>query len=121
MQCRPLSQSGHLRSVGTFPAASWVWQCSYCRSYRRITPISRQKDSRWGIAGEGALLYVHSVGTSLDTWSPSQSPIFLHPGKKRVWVPDEQDAYVEAEIKTEATGGKVTVETKDQKVELPLH
>ncbi|KAL6037826.1 hypothetical protein STEG23_003224 [Scotinomys teguina] len=38
------------------------------------------------------------------------------PGKKRVWVPDEQDAYVEAEVKTEATGGKVTVETKDQKV-----
>uniref|UniRef100_A0A8C2MZ53 Myosin-7B n=1 Tax=Cricetulus griseus TaxID=10029 RepID=A0A8C2MZ53_CRIGR len=37
-------------------------------------------------------------------------------GKKRVWVPDEQDAYVEAEVKTEATGGKVTVETKDQKV-----
>ncbi|XP_075384056.1 myosin-7B [Tenrec ecaudatus] len=36
--------------------------------------------------------------------------------KKRVWVPDEQDAYVEAEIKSEATGGKVTVETKDQKV-----
>ncbi|CAO2578119.1 Myh7b [Lemmus lemmus] len=41
-------------------------------------------------------------------------------GKKRVWVPDEQDAYVEAEIKTEATGGKVTVETKDQKV-LTVH
>uniref|UniRef100_A0ABK0LT14 Myosin heavy chain 7B n=1 Tax=Rattus norvegicus TaxID=10116 RepID=A0ABK0LT14_RAT len=37
-------------------------------------------------------------------------------GKKRVWVPDEQDAYVEAEVKTEATGGRVTVETKDQKV-----
>ncbi|KAL4680686.1 hypothetical protein H8959_022627 [Pygathrix nigripes] len=37
-------------------------------------------------------------------------------GKKRVWVPDEQDAYVEAEVKSEATGGRVTVETKDQKV-----
>uniref|UniRef100_A0A8C7BCD5 Myosin-7B n=1 Tax=Neovison vison TaxID=452646 RepID=A0A8C7BCD5_NEOVI len=37
-------------------------------------------------------------------------------GKKRVWVPDEQDAYVEAEIKSEATGGRVNVETKDQKV-----
>nr|XP_020137452.1 myosin-7B isoform X6 [Microcebus murinus] len=37
-------------------------------------------------------------------------------GKKRVWVPDEQDAYVEAEVKSEAIGGKVTVETKDQKV-----
>lgn len=52
---------------------------------------------------------------------PLSKSHFLHPGKKRVWVPDEQDAYVEAEIKTEATGGKVTVETKDQKVELPLH
>uniref|UniRef100_A0A8C9UU97 Myosin-7B n=1 Tax=Spermophilus dauricus TaxID=99837 RepID=A0A8C9UU97_SPEDA len=37
-------------------------------------------------------------------------------GKKRVWVPDEQDAYVEAEVKSEATGGRVNVETKDQKV-----
>ncbi|ELK29644.1 Myosin-7B [Myotis davidii] len=36
-------------------------------------------------------------------------------GKKRVWVPDEQDAYVEAEVKSEATGGRVNVETKDQK------
>uniref|UniRef100_A0A8C9JCJ2 Myosin-7B n=1 Tax=Panthera tigris altaica TaxID=74533 RepID=A0A8C9JCJ2_PANTA len=36
-------------------------------------------------------------------------------GRKRVWVPDEQDAYVEAEIKSEATGGRVNVETKDQK------
>ncbi|XP_024895490.1 myosin-7B [Pteropus alecto] len=37
-------------------------------------------------------------------------------GKKRVWIPDEQDAYVEAEVKSEATGGRVSVETKDQKV-----
>lgn len=33
-------------------------------------------------------------------------------------MPDEQDAYVEAEVKSEATGGRVTVETKDQKVQL---
>uniref|UniRef100_A0A8C7BKT1 Myosin-7B n=1 Tax=Neovison vison TaxID=452646 RepID=A0A8C7BKT1_NEOVI len=46
-----------------------------------------------------------------------QTPVFSpQPGKKRVWVPDEQDAYVEAEIKSEATGGRVNVETKDQKV-----
>ncbi|CAO2578109.1 Myh7b, partial [Lemmus lemmus] len=32
-------------------------------------------------------------------------------GKKRVWVPDEQDAYVEAEIKTEATGALTTYGT----------
>lgn len=44
----------------------------------------------------------------------------LNLGKKRVWVPDEQDAYVEAEVKSEATGGRVNVETKDQKVWLPL-
>ncbi|XP_027476593.1 myosin-7B isoform X3 [Zalophus californianus] len=37
-------------------------------------------------------------------------------GRKRVWVPDEQDAYVEAEIRSEATGGRVNVETKDQKM-----
>uniref|UniRef100_A0A8C2SAW9 Myosin-7B n=1 Tax=Capra hircus TaxID=9925 RepID=A0A8C2SAW9_CAPHI len=40
----------------------------------------------------------------------------LWDGKKRVWVPDEQEAYVEAEVKSEATGGRVNVETKDQKV-----
>lgn len=52
----------------------------------------------------------------------SQSPSTLspNPGKKRVWIPDEQDAYVEAEVKSEATGGRVNVETKDQKVWLPL-
>lgn len=49
---------------------------------------------------------------------PPCSP--LNPGKKRVWVPDEQDAYVEAEVKSEATGGRVNVETKDQKVWLSL-
>uniref|UniRef100_A0A667FYG0 Myosin-7B n=1 Tax=Lynx canadensis TaxID=61383 RepID=A0A667FYG0_LYNCA len=49
--------------------------------------------------------------------SLSQSPTPLpQPGRKRVWVPDEQDAYVEAEIKSEATGGRVNVETKDQKM-----
>ncbi|XP_031809764.1 myosin-7B-like [Sarcophilus harrisii] len=35
-------------------------------------------------------------------------------GKKWVWVPDEQEAYLEAEIK-EIKAGRVTVETKDQK------
>uniref|UniRef100_A0A5F9CD17 Myosin heavy chain 7B n=1 Tax=Oryctolagus cuniculus TaxID=9986 RepID=A0A5F9CD17_RABIT len=43
-------------------------------------------------------------------------PSLRNTGKKRVWVPDEQDAYVEAEVKSEATGGRVTVETRDQKV-----
>ncbi|XP_068184845.1 myosin-7-like isoform X2 [Antennarius striatus] len=33
-------------------------------------------------------------------------------GKKRVWVPDEVDAYIEVEIK-ELNGDKTTVETKD--------
>lgn len=50
-----------------------------------------------------------------------KAPVFPppQPGRKRVWVPDEQDAYVEAEIKSEATGGRVNVETKDQKVCVP--
>ncbi|NXH40074.1 MYH7 protein, partial [Dicaeum eximium] len=34
-------------------------------------------------------------------------------GKKRAWIPDEKDAYIEVEIK-ESSGGKVTVETKDK-------
>lgn len=54
--------------------------------------------------------------------SPLTAPLVLHhhSGKKRVWVPDEQEAYVEAEVKSEAAGGKVNVETKDQKVRLPV-
>ncbi|KAI1892781.1 hypothetical protein AGOR_G00137060 [Albula goreensis] len=35
-------------------------------------------------------------------------------GKKRVWVPDEKQAYIDVEIK-EITDGKATVETKDGK------
>uniref|UniRef100_A0A7M4F151 Myosin heavy chain 7B n=1 Tax=Crocodylus porosus TaxID=8502 RepID=A0A7M4F151_CROPO len=34
-------------------------------------------------------------------------------GKKRAWIPDEKEAYLEIEIK-ESSGGKVTVETKDK-------
>ncbi|NXD67350.1 MYH7 protein, partial [Eolophus roseicapillus] len=34
-------------------------------------------------------------------------------GKKRAWIPDEKEAYIEVEIK-ESTGGKVTVETKNK-------
>ncbi|NXK97326.1 MYH7 protein, partial [Formicarius rufipectus] len=33
-------------------------------------------------------------------------------GKKRAWIPDEKEAYIEVEIK-ESSGGKVTVETKN--------
>ncbi|NXN82725.1 MYH7B protein, partial [Bombycilla garrulus] len=33
--------------------------------------------------------------------------------KKRAWIPDEKEAYIEVEIK-ESSGGKVTVETKDK-------
>uniref|UniRef100_A0A8D0L1C4 Myosin heavy chain 7B n=1 Tax=Sphenodon punctatus TaxID=8508 RepID=A0A8D0L1C4_SPHPU len=35
-------------------------------------------------------------------------------GKKRAWVPDEKEAYIEIEIK-DSSGGSVTVETKDKK------
>uniref|UniRef100_A0A670YR80 Myosin heavy chain 7B n=1 Tax=Pseudonaja textilis TaxID=8673 RepID=A0A670YR80_PSETE len=35
-------------------------------------------------------------------------------GKKRAWIPDDKEAYIEIEIK-ESSGGKVTVETKDKK------
>ncbi|NWX16025.1 MYH7B protein, partial [Aegotheles bennettii] len=34
-------------------------------------------------------------------------------GKKRAWIPDDKEAYIEVEIK-ESTGGKVTVETKNK-------
>lgn len=37
------------------------------------------------------------------------------PGKKRAWIPDEKEAYIEIEIK-ELKGDKVIVETKDGRV-----
>lgn len=43
--------------------------------------------------------------------TPSAVPL----GKKRAWVPDEKEAYIEIEIK-EISGDKVTVETKDGRV-----
>lgn len=43
--------------------------------------------------------------------TPSAVPL----GKKRAWVPDEKEAYIEIEIK-ETSGDKVTVETKDGRV-----
>lgn len=41
--------------------------------------------------------------------------LFDTKGKKRAWIPDEKEAYLEVEIK-ESSGGKVTVETKDKTV-----
>lgn len=37
------------------------------------------------------------------------------PGKKRAWIPDEKEAYIEIEIK-DVSGDKVIVETKDGRV-----
>lgn len=39
-------------------------------------------------------------------------------GKKRAWIPDEKQAYIEIEIR-ELSGDKVTVETKEGKVSVP--
>lgn len=36
-------------------------------------------------------------------------------GKKRVWIPDEKEAYIEVEIK-DTDGDRVMVETKDGRV-----
>uniref|UniRef100_K7FV81 Myosin heavy chain 7B n=1 Tax=Pelodiscus sinensis TaxID=13735 RepID=K7FV81_PELSI len=36
-------------------------------------------------------------------------------GKKRAWIPDDKEAYIEVEIK-ESSGGKVTVETKNKDI-----
>lgn len=40
--------------------------------------------------------------------------VFL-PGTKRVWMPDDAEAYIEVEIR-ELNGDKTTVETKDGRV-----
>lgn len=37
--------------------------------------------------------------------------MFLCVGKKRVWIPDEKEAYIEVEVK-DTDGDKVMVETK---------
>lgn len=42
-------------------------------------------------------------------------PLTVLLGKKRAWIPDEKQAYIEIEIK-ELSGDKVIVETKDGKV-----
>lgn len=40
-------------------------------------------------------------------------------GKKRAWIPDEKEAYIEVEV-TEINGDKVMVETSDGRVRLLL-
>ncbi|KAE8576739.1 hypothetical protein XENTR_v10004303 [Xenopus tropicalis] len=40
-------------------------------------------------------------------------------GKKKAWIPDDKEAYIEVEIK-DSSGGKVNVETKDKKVKTLL-
>lgn len=39
-------------------------------------------------------------------------------GTKRVWMPDEVEAYIEVEVR-EVNGDKATVETKDGRVSSP--
>lgn len=64
--------------------------------------------------------WIHSKQTNertknfLDAWILTD---FLCAGKKRAWIPDERDAYIEVEIR-EIDGDKVIVETKDGKVKL---
>lgn len=47
--------------------------------------------------------------------SHSLHPLCCMLGKKRAWIPDEKEAYIEIEIK-ELSGDKVIVETKDGRV-----
>lgn len=39
----------------------------------------------------------------------------LYAGKKRVWIPDEKEAYINVEVK-DTDGDKVMVETKEGEV-----
>ena len=41
-------------------------------------------------------------------------------GKKKCWIPDGRNAYVEAEVKGRRNDGKVIVETADGKVKESL-
>lgn len=60
-----------------------------------------------------------SPGNQLSSLYLSLSSRFtlLPAGKKRAWVPDEKEAYIEIEIK-ERSADKVVVETKDGKVRI---
>ena len=42
-------------------------------------------------------------------------PALFRSGKKRVWIPDEKEAYIDVEIR-EISGDKIIIETKDGKV-----
>ncbi|KAL4833514.1 hypothetical protein H8958_021956 [Nasalis larvatus] len=89
----------HIGSLGTLPAPPFLSLGLEGSSLELLCPGRRALGR---VTGASAPLRVQCS--------------LCNPGKKRVWVPDEQDAYVEAEVKSEATGGRVTVETKDQKV-----
>ncbi|CAJ0925616.1 unnamed protein product [Ranitomeya imitator] len=66
-----------------------------------------------------SLLDMSEFGEAADYLRKSDDELMkLHTipfdGKKKAWIPDEKEAYIEVEIK-ESTGGKVTVETKDKR------
>lgn len=70
-------------------------------------------------AFDGKLFHPYSTS---HVKSMSQIPVLnlkacprTAPGTKRVWMPDEAEAYIEVEIK-ELNGDKSTVETKDGRV-----
>ncbi|XP_074868181.1 myosin-7B-like [Carettochelys insculpta] len=71
-------------------------------------------------AGEMAMMDMNEFGEAADYLRKSyteQLKLQTIPfdGKKRAWIPDDKEAYIEVEIK-ESSGGKVTVETKNKDI-----
>lgn len=53
--------------------------------------------------------------TNTDNQSINNKNLYRFLGTKRVWMPDDVEAYIEVEVR-ELNGDKTTVETKDGRV-----
>lgn len=91
---------------------SWIW-----RSLERL--LATFASPTWSIwLPRPRPLMVHTVQTfhtCTDNQSINDKNMYRFLGTKRVWMPDDVEAYIEVEVR-ELNGDKTTVETKDGRV-----
>lgn len=91
---------------------SWIW-----RSLERL--LATFASPTWSIwLPRPRPLTVNTVQTfhtSTDNQSINNKNLYRFLGTKRVWMPDDVEAYIEVEVR-ELNGDKTTVETKDGRV-----
>lgn len=91
---------------------SWIW-----RSLERL--LATFASPTWSIwLPRPRPLMVNTVQTfhtRTDKQSIHNKNLYLLSGTKRVWMPDDVEAYIEVEVR-ELNGDKTTVETKDGRV-----